>query len=214
LLNGSALAINWAKDHIPAILEAWYPGEEGGTAVADVLFGDYSPSGRLPVTFYRSVNDLPPFDDYRMEGHTYRYFRGEPLYHFGYGLSYTTFLYSDLQTSADILAAGETLTVGVEVQNVGQVAGDEVVQLYLSDSAATVAAPIRQLQGFRRVHLAPGETRRVAFTLSPEQFSLVDGLGRRAVEPGEFRISVGGGQPGQSSAERGDVLTTRIQVKG
>ena len=213
LLNGSALAINWAKDHIPAILEAWYPGEEGGTAVADVLFGDYSPSGRLPVTFYRSVDDLPPFDDYRMEGHTYRYFRGEPLYPFGYGLSYTTFLYSDLQTSADILAAAETLTVSVEVQNVGQVAGDEVVQLYLSDTAATVAAPIRQLQGFRRVHLAPGETKRVAFTLSPEQFSLVDGLGQRVVEPGEFRISVGGGQPGQNG-DRANTLMTQVRIEG
>jgi beta-glucosidase len=212
LMNGSALGIAWAQEHIPAIVEAWYPGEEGGTAIADVLFGDYNPGGRLPVTFYQSVDDLPPFDDYRMEGHTYRYFRGKPLYPFGYGLSYTTFAYHNLQVGAPSIAAGEQLTVSVEVENTGQRAGDEVVQLYLSDLKASAPVPIRQLQGFRRIHLAPGERQAVRFTLSPRQFALVDAQGRYLVEPGEFTISVGGRQP-MGLADTG-VLQTNIQVTG
>ncbi len=193
-------------------MEAWYPGEEGGTALADVLFGDYNPAGRLPVTFYRSVTDLPPFDDYRMEGHTYRYFRGQPLYPFGYGLSYTTFAYRHLQPSAPSIAAGEELAVSVEVENAGSRAGDEVVQLYLTDVEASAPVPIRQLQGFQRIHLAPGEKRTVTFTLTPRQFALIDAQGRRIVEPGEFRIAVGGRQP--TGAEDTGVLQTTITVTG
>jgi len=212
LLNGSALGVTWAQEHIPAIVEAWYPGEEGGTAIADVLFGDHNPGGRLPVTFYQSVDDLPPFEDYRMEGHTYRYFRGKPLYPFGYGLSYTTFAYSNLQVGASSIAAGEALAISVEVENTGQRAGDEVVQLYLSDLEATAPVPIRQLQGSHRIHLAPGERQTVRFTLSPRQFALVDAQGRYLVEPGEFTISVGGRQPmGLADAE---VLQTTIRVTG
>ncbi len=195
LLNGSALAVNWADDNIPAIVEAWYPGQAGGDAIADVLFGDYNPAGRLPVTFYRSVDDLPPFDDYRMEGRTYRYFRGEPLYRFGHGLSYTHFGYSDLQLSAESIAAGDTVMVSVDVTNVGQRSGDEVVQLYVSDVAASVQVPKRQLAGFRRVHLDPGEKRTVTFSLTPRQFSLVDDEGRRVIEPGAFQVTVAGRQP-------------------
>jgi len=215
LLNGSALAVNWAREHIPAIVEAWYSGEEGGNAVADVLFGDYNPAGRLPVTFYRSVEDLPPFDDYRMEGHTYRYFRGESLFPFGYGLSYTTFAYHNLRLSAQTLDPEEALTVSVEVQNVGQRAGDEVVQLYLRDVAASVPVPIRQLGGFERVHLAPGERQTVTFALSPRQFSLIDAEGRRVVEPGEFEIAVGGRQPGPTglAGATTDVLTTTVNLR-
>jgi beta-glucosidase len=195
LLNGSAMAVNWAAGHLPAIVEAWYPGEEGGTAIADVLFGDYNPAGRLPVTFYQSVNDLPPFTDYNMEGHTYRYFRGRPLYAFGYGLSYSTFAYHNLRLGAATITAEQTLTIAADVTNTGKAAGDEVVQLYVSDRAASVPTPIRHLEGFRRIHLAAGETKAVSFTLAPRQFSVVDDAGRRVVEPGDFEVSIGGGQP-------------------
>ena len=195
LLNGSALAVNWADEHVPAIVEAWYPGQAGGDAIADVLFGDYNPGGRLPVTFYRSVEDLPPFEDYSMEDRTYRYFRGEPLYPFGHGLSYTTFAYTNLRLSAETITPYETLTVSADVRNTGDRAGDEVVQLYTSDVAASVPVPIWQLQGFERVHLAPGETKTVAFTLTPRQFSIIDEAGRRVVEPGGFQVTVGGRQP-------------------
>jgi beta-glucosidase len=195
LLNGSALGVAWAAEHVPAIVEAWYPGEEGGTAIAEVLFGDYNPGGRLPVTFYRSVEDLPPFEDYDMEGHTYRYFRGEPVYAFGHGLSYTTFGYGNLRLSAPSIAPGGALTVSVDVRNTGQRAGDEVVQLYLSDVEASVPVPIRQLVGFKRIHLEPGETETVSFDVEPEQFAIVTDDGQRVVEPGRFRLSVGGRQP-------------------
>ena len=210
LLNGSALAVNWANDNLPAIIEAWYPGQAGGDAIADVLFGDYNPGGRLPVTFYRSVDDLPDFEDYRMAaGHTYRYFRGDPLYPFGHGLSYTSFAYSDLALSAGRIAAGESVTVQVEVENVGQRVGDEVVQLYVRDVVASVPVPLRQLQGFQRVQLAPGERTTVTFTLTPRQMSLITDEGARVVEPGKFEIALGGGQPGYA-----DVLTEVLEVVG
>ncbi len=199
LLNGSAVAVNWAEQNVAAIVEAWYPGEEGGTALADALFGDYNPAGRLPVTFYKSVDDLPPFRDYTMRGHTYRYFDGEVLYPFGHGLSYTTFAYSDLTLSADKIKAGETLTVGVKVKNTGDCAGDEVVQLYVRDVEASVPVPIRQLQGFTRVHLKPGAQQTVTFTLTPRQMACFTDDGQPMVEPGLFEISVGGGQPGTSA---------------
>ncbi len=210
LINGSAVAVNWAHEHAAAIVEAWYPGEEGGTAIADVLFGDYNPAGRLPVTFYKSVDQLPPFEDYHMAGRTYRYFTGEPLYPFGHGLSYTTFRYSNLEIKPTTIQAGETVTVAVEVENNGQRAGDEVVQLYVRDVAASVPVPVRQLQGFERLHLAPGEKKTVAFTLTPGQMSLIDDSGRRVVEPGEFEAAVGGGQPGYTV----NVLTDRFEVIG
>jgi len=166
LLNGSAVAVNWAQEHVPAILEAWYPGQAAGTAIADVLFGDYNPGGRLPVTFYRDVADLPPFEDYRMAGRTYRFFDGVPLYPFGHGLSYTTFAYDRLRTSADTLQSNGTLTVSVEVTNTGARAGDEVVQLYVRHLGSAVERPRKDLRGFRRVTLRPGETRTVEFPLA------------------------------------------------
>ncbi|PYO14869.1 MAG: glycosyl hydrolase [Gemmatimonadetes bacterium] len=165
LLNGSALAVSWAQQHVPAIVEAWYPGQAAGTAIADVLFGDYNPGGRLPVTFYKSVDDLPPFDDYRMEGRTYRFFKGTPLYPFGYGLSYTSFAYKQLRTSARTLRADDTLTVRVDVTNTGQREGDEVVQLYVRHLGSRVTRPREDLRGYRRVTLRPGETRTVQFPL-------------------------------------------------
>jgi beta-glucosidase len=214
LLNGSPVAVNWAHMHVPAILEAWYPGEEGGTAIAEALFGEYNPGGRLPVTFYRSVDQLPPFTDYDMaKGRTYRYFRGEPLYPFGYGLSYTRFTYGDLLVTPPQVTAGGPVHVRATVTNSGDRAGDEVVQLYLSDLRASVPVPIRQLAGFTRIHLQPGETQAVHFTLSPEQMSLIDDAGRRVVEPGEFEIAVGGRQPGPIDSTSG-VVTGRFTVIG
>jgi beta-glucosidase len=192
LLSGSALAVNWANDHASAILEAWYPGGEGGTAIADVLFGDYNPAGRLPVTFYKSVDQLPPFTDYSMEGRTYRYFKGEPLYPFGYGLSYTKFAYSNLRLEKKSAPVGEAVKVSVDVTNAGDREGDEVVQLYLTDSAASVPVPIRALVGFERISLRPREKRTVTFNIAPRQMSLIDDRGKRVIEPGEFAISIGG----------------------
>ena len=187
LLSGSALAVNWANENAPAILTAWYPGGEGGTAIADVLFGDYNPAGRLPVTFYKSVDQLPPFTDYSMAGRTYRYFKGEPLYPFGYGLSYTQFVYSNLRSKV-----GDSVKVTVDVKNAGEREGDEVVQLYLIDVAASAPVPIRTLVGFDRISLRPREKRTVTFTITPRQMSLIDNRGKRVIEPGEFVISAGG----------------------
>jgi beta-glucosidase len=166
LMSGSAVAVNWAQEHVPAILEAWYPGQAGGTAIAEVLFGDYNPGGRLPVTFYRDVADLPPFDDYRMAGRTYRFFDGAPLYPFGHGLSYTSFVYDRLRTSSDTLRGDDTVTVSVAVTNTGARAGDEVVQLYVRHPGSAVPRAKRDLRGFRRVTLRAGETRTVEFPLT------------------------------------------------
>jgi beta-glucosidase len=194
LLNGSALSVNWEKEKIPAILETWYGGQAAGQAIADVLFGDYNPGGRLPVTFYKSVNDLPPFDDYNMKNRTYRYFTGEPLFPFGYGLSYTTFGYSKLQIKGKV-NIGDSLKVTVNVKNTGKIAGDEVVQLYLSNLEATVPVPIHTLKGFRRIHLLPGEVKTVILTIPSDAFSLIDNNNKRVILPGKFQIFVGGRQP-------------------
>ena len=194
LLNGSALAINWEKDNIPAIVETWYGGQAAGQAIADVLFGDYNPGGRLPVTFYKSVNDLPPFTDYNMQNRTYRYFKGEPLFPFGYGLSYTTFKYSNFKTKKTY-AVGDTINVTVEVKNTGKISGDEVVELYLSDLSSSVPVPIRALKGFKRISLLPGEAKVVSFSLAPDSFSVIDEQNKRVVKPGLFELTVGGSQP-------------------
>jgi beta-glucosidase len=165
LLNGSALAVNWAQQNVPAIVEAWYPGQAGGSAIADVLFGEYNPAGRLPVTFYKSVSDLPPFEDYATKGRTYRFFTGTPLYPFGHGLSYTTFAYRNLRARTERDRAADTIGVSVDVTNSGPFAGDEVVQLYVSHPASKVPRPIKDLRGYRRVSLKPGETRTVSFSV-------------------------------------------------
>ncbi|MBS1793185.1 MAG: glycoside hydrolase family 3 C-terminal domain-containing protein [Acidobacteria bacterium] len=201
-MGGSALALNWENENLPAIIHAWYPGQFGGTAIADVIFGDYNPAGRLPVTFYKSVDDLPPFDDYRMDGRTYRYFKGAPLYPFGYGLSYSKFEYSNLKLKNRI-KPGESLIVTATVKNTGKTAGDEVVQLYLSDSAASVPVPLRNLAGVERINLKPNESRVVAFTLTPRQMSVILDNGKRVIEPGDFTVGVGGGQPGFASGVTG-----------
>ncbi|MEW9624414.1 glycoside hydrolase family 3 C-terminal domain-containing protein [Rhodanobacter sp. S2-g] len=198
LMSGGAVALDWAKQHADAILAAWYPGQAGGTAIAQALAGDTDPAGRLPVTFYRSVRDLPPFTSYAMQGRTYRYFRGTPLYPFGYGLSYTRFAYAAPTLSAPALKAGETLQASAELRNTGTRAGDEVVQVYL-DTPPSPWSPRHALVGFRRVHLAPGESRRVSFILSARDVSSVDAAGTRAVEPGDYRVFIGGGQPGDAA---------------
>ena len=207
LLNGSALSIGWADRNVPAIVEAWYPGQAAGTAVADVLFGDVSPSGRLPVTFYRSVDDLPPFDDYAMKGRTYRYFAGQPLYPFGHGLSYSRFAYAKLALPKKAVV-GAPVAVSVEVRNAGSVPADEVVQLYVTDVTASAPVPLRALKGFERVSLAPGEKKRVRFTLDDRALSLVGQDGTRVVEPGRFTIAVGGKQPGLTGTA--DAATTMV----
>jgi beta-glucosidase len=215
LLNGSAVAVNWARDHVPAIVEAWYPGQAGGTALADVLFGGFNPSGRLPVTFYRSASQLPPFTDYGMKGRTYRFFEGEPLYPFGYGLSYTTFAYRNLSLPVQA-AAGDIVNVAVEVENTGKLAGEEVVELYVRTPGGA-PAPLRTLAAFDRVALAPGEKRSMRFSLPARQLSTVRADGRRVVVPGAYEISVGGKQPGFKGpldAATTGVVTGGVQIGG
>jgi beta-glucosidase len=208
LMAGSALGIEWAKQHLPAILVAWYPGQQGGTAIGDVIFGNANPSGRLPVTFYRSVADLPRFVDYDMKGRTYRYFEGQPLYPFGHGLSYTRFEYSGLSVGKTRIHASDPLVVDITVRNQGPRVGDEVVQLYVRQLQPTRPMPIRSLRGFERVPLAPGERRQVRFMLSPaEDFSYYDEAQKRfVVQPAEYEIGVG--------ASSGDIrATARVTVE-
>jgi beta-glucosidase len=209
LMNGSALSVNWAKEHANAIVEAWYSGEEGGAAIAETLSGKNNPAGRLPVTFYTGVSQLPHFEDYTMKGRTYRYFEGTPLYPFGYGLSYTSFAYSELKVPMEPVAAGEPLHAEVTVTNTGKVAGDEVVQLYLKFPAVP-GAPLKALRGFRRVHLEPGASQAVAFDLKPRDLSMVTEAGEPVVPEGEFTLSAGGGQPGTGVPS----VTQSFRVRG
>lgn len=206
LLSGSAVAVPWADTHVSAIVQAWYPGEEGGAAIADVIFGDYNPAGRLPVTFYKSVDQLPSFENYAMDGRTYRFFKGEALYPFGHGLSYTRFKYSGFKVSSPKVSSTEKVTVSASVENVGQREGDDVVQLYITDLKASVRVPIRSLGGVERVHLKPGERREVSFTINPDQLAIITDDGRSVVEPGEFKVVIGGKQPGFSGTA--DASTT------
>lgn len=198
LMNGSPLSVNWAQEHANAILEAWYSGEEGGTAIAQTLAGDNNPAGRLPLTFYKGVDELPPFENYSMANRTYRYFKGTPLYPFGYGLSYSKFEYSNVKLSKKELSAGEPLSLDADVKNASQRDGDEVVEVYLN-FPKIAGAPNRALRSFARVHLAAGETQRVHFDLSPRDLSYVNEAGERLVGAGSYSLSVGGGQPGTSA---------------
>ncbi|MFC1642700.1 glycoside hydrolase family 3 C-terminal domain-containing protein [Myxococcota bacterium] len=214
LINGSALSINWAAGNVPAILEAWYPGQAGGTAVAEALFGFTNPGGRLPVTFYRSDADLPPFEDYDMQGRTYRYFGGGPLYGFGFGLSYTSFAYTNLRLSPDRPKVGESVLVAADVENTGTRSGDEVAEMYVQDVEASSPVPVLQLQGFTRLHLAPGEKQTVEFALTPAQMSFADEGGAWVQEPGVFRVWVGGRQPNLSSSPQfSNVLEGRLTLE-
>ena len=198
LMNGSALSVNWANKNADAILDAWYSGEEGGTAIAQTVAGVNNPAGRLPVTFYKGVEQLPAFEDYAMKNRTYRYFEGEPLYAFGHGLSYSKFEYSNLKLSTANLKAGDSLNLDADVKNVSQKEGDEVVELYLTFPKSPTA-PIRALRGFTRIHLGAGETRHVQFTLNARDLSEVNAKGDRIVAKGAYLVSVGGGQPGTAA---------------
>jgi beta-glucosidase len=209
LMNGSALAVNWANDHANAILEAWYSGEEGGTAIAHTLAGTNNPGGRLPVTFYKGVEQLPEFEDYAMKNRTYRYFEGQPLYPFGYGLTYSKFEYSNLKLSSSELEAGDPLEVEVNVKNASQRAGDEVVELYVN-FPKLAGAPLRALRGFTRVHIGAGEARHVKLALQPRDLSYVTEAGDRMVGAGDYVISVGGGQPGTGTPQ----ADARLSIRG
>ena len=194
LMNGSALAVNWINEHANAIVEAWYPGEEGGAAVAETLSGKNNPAGRLPVTFYKGVDQLPNFEDYGMANRTYRYFNGKPLYPFGYGLSYTTFKYGDLTVATQSVAGGQSVGADVVVTNAGKLAGDEVVQLYLRFPQVK-GAPLVALRGFERIHLDAGGSQKVHFELNPRDLGMVTEDGYPIIAQGDYTISIGGGQP-------------------
>ncbi|MCE4553923.1 glycoside hydrolase family 3 C-terminal domain-containing protein [Roseateles cellulosilyticus] len=209
LQSGSAVALRWAAEHADAVLAAWYPGEVGGQAIAETLMGRSNPAGRLPVTFYRSADDLPPFADYGMQGRTYRYFQGTPLWPFGHGLSYTRFAYSTPAVSAERLVAGQPLTVSVEVANTGRRDGDEVVQVYLEPAMPGPLSPRHALVGFQRVPLKAGERRTVQFQLDARALSRVDAAGLRAVQPGRYQLAIGGGQPGHA-----EVVRTGFEIEG
>jgi beta-glucosidase len=209
LANGSALAVNWANQHVNAILESWYAGEEGGAAIAETLSGKNNPAGRLPITFYTGLDQLPPFENYAMKGRTYRYFDGKPLFPFGYGLSYTTFSYSKLNLPKATIKAGEPFTAEVTVTNTGKLEGDEVAQLYLS-FPKVAGAPLRALRGFKRVHLKPGESQKVTFELQERDLSMVSEAGDPIVAEGKYSVSVGGGQPNTGAP----VVAGTFQVNG
>jgi len=209
LMNGSALGVNWEKAHANAILETWYSGEEGGAAIAETLSGKNNPAGRLPVTFYKDVHQLPNFEGYSMKGRTYRYFEGEPLWPFGYGLSYTSFGYGNLTLPDAPINAGDPLDASVTVTNAGKMAGDEVVQLYLS-FLDVAGAPIRALRGFQRIHLDPGASQNVEFYLKPRDLSMVTETGDIIVAQGKYTVSVGGGQPGTGVQS----VSGTFQIKG
>jgi beta-glucosidase len=193
LTGGSALAIDWARQHLPAILMAWYPGQRGGNAVADVLFGNVNPSGRLPVTFYKASEQLPAFDNYAMAGRTYRYFSGEPLYPFGHGLSYTRFEYSNLHLDRASVAADGSLQASITVKNVGSRAGDEIVQLYVAPLDVKVPRARKDLRGVRRVALKPGESGNISFTLKPSNDLRYYDVDARhyAVDGGRYEVEIG-----------------------
>ena len=209
LMNGSALAVNWINDHANAVLDAFYPGEEGWSAVAETLSGKNNPGGRLPVTFYKDLSQLPNFESYSMDGRTYRYFKGKPLYPFGYGLSYTKFSYANLTLPSATINAGDPLVASVTVTNTGDREGDEVAEVYLTFPDVP-GAPLRALRGFKRVHLKPGESQQVQFELKDRDLMMVTEDGNPIIAQGKYSISIGGGQPGTEAP----AVNTTFQVNG
>ncbi len=203
MMTGSAISIPWEEENIPGIINAWYGGEAAGASVADVLFGDYNPSGRLPVTFYKSDSDLPPFDDYSMQNRTYRYFKGIPLYPFGFGLSYTKFIYSNLKLSKTKINKSENVDAEVTVTNNGKVAGDEVVQLYLTNINAGTDAALYTLKGFKRINLKPGASQKIKFVITSNMMKTVNDKGESVLNSGDIKISVAGSLPSERSVELG-----------
>ena len=209
LANGSALSVNWAKQHVNAILESWYAGEEGGAAIAETLSGKNNPAGRLPVTFYTGVDQLPPFEDYSMNARTYRYFKGTPLFPFGYGLSYTSFSYTGLMLPKIPIKAGDPLIMEVTVTNTGKRDGDEVAQVYLS-FPNVAGAPLRALRAFKRIHLKAGEAQKLRFEMNERDLSMVSEAGEPIIAEGQYSVSVGGGQPDTGAP----AIAGKFQVKG
>ena len=212
MMTGSAIAIPWEAENIPAILNIWYGGQSAGTAAADVIFGDYNPAGRLPVTFYKSDSDLPSFVDYKMDNKTYRYFKGTPLYGFGYGLSYTSFKYSDLKTPVKI-KKGQSVSISVKVTNTGKTEGEEVAQLYLINQDAAIKTPLKSLKGFDRFNLKPGENKIITFNLSPEDLSYVTPEGSLKQYEGKIKISIGGSQPDEKLLTKSNVISKIMQLE-
>jgi beta-glucosidase len=191
LFSGSALSVGWAHEHVASIVQAWYPGGEGGRAIADVLFGACSPAGRLPVTVVRSLDQLPPFEDYSMVGRTYRYMNAEPLYPFGFGLSYTRFDYFGLRVDTPVVAANGEVRLSFAVRNTGSRAGKEVAQVYVRDQVSSTTTPVMRLVAFAKPELAPGEARRLPFAVPAAALALWDARMQRVVEPGGFDLMVG-----------------------
>ncbi len=216
LASGSALAVNWADEHVPAIIEAWYAGAEGGSAVASLIFGGFSPTGKLPVTFYRTTEELPEFIDYSMKNRTYRYMENKALYPFGYGLSYTKFKYTNLIKSKDEIKSGETCQFKITVKNIGQCESEETVQLYLKDVEASVIIPKYELKGIKKINLEPGQEGILEFELTPRQMAIIDNDGNCILEPGVFEVFVGGSQPDDRSVNLTgtDVQKCFFEVKG
>ena len=213
MLNGSAVAIKWENDNIPAILEAWYPGQAGGTAIADILFGDYNPSGRLPLTFYKDINDIPAFNDYSMKGKTYRYFQGKPLYDFGFGLSYTTFEYTNLTVPVENPTT-KNIDFTVDVTNTGAVAGDEVVEVYFTNPQGDQLNTIRTLINFDRVALKAGETKKVSFSIQPKQLAQLNANNSFQLSAGTVNLSVGGMQASPERLQAKKVIEKNIKIVG
>ena len=193
LLSGSALAVTWADEHIPAIIQAWYPGAEGGEAIASLIFGDYSPSARLPVTFYRSTEELPDFGDYSMKNRTYRYMTGEALYPFGYGLSYTKFEYRNMEIGKfnPSVKGTKVIPVSLIVQNTGKYAGEETVQLYLRDMVSQPLRPVKELKDFKKILLQPGEIRRITFNIKRDELAFYNDQLEHITQPGTFQVMIG-----------------------
>jgi len=211
MMTGSAIATPWEAENIPAIVNAWYGGQSAGTAVAELLFGDYSPSGRLPVTFYKSDKDLADFNDYNMENRTYRYFKGKPLFGFGYGLSYTSFQYQDFKVPENI-PSGKEVNLSVKITNTGKVESDEVAQLYVMHSDATIKSAKKVLKGFQRVSLAPGASKMVSFKLLPDDLSYINADGEKKALKGKVKLSVGGSQPDEILKTSGNIVSQTINI--
>ncbi|CAH0263368.1 MULTISPECIES: glycoside hydrolase family 3 C-terminal domain-containing protein [unclassified Pedobacter] len=211
MMTGSAIAIPWEAENIPAIVNAWYGGQSAGTAVADLLFGDYSPSGRLPVTFYKSDEDLKDFNDYNMENRTYRYFKGKPLFGFGYGLSYSTFNYHNFILPSK-LKSGKGTSLSVKITNTGKMQSDEVAQLYVMHNNLKIKSAKKALKGYQRVSLAPGESKLVHFKLSPDELSYIDDKGTKRPLKGEITLSIGGSQPDEKLKTSGNIVTRKLII--
>jgi beta-glucosidase len=213
LTGGSPIAVPQVQEIADAVLFAWYPGEQGGNAVADILFGDAVPSGRLPITFPKSTDELPPYEDYNMEGRTYKYMDEEPLYPFGFGLSYTSFEFSDLQLSTDEIDKGETVNAQVTVTNTGDMSAEEVVQLYLTDVKASFRVPDYSLKGIKRIALEPGESLEVSFEITSEMMEVIDMAGNAVMEPGAYTVTIAEASPGPRSRELGAAKPVEGTIK-